>query len=91
MKITGMNRKRILILAGVVALIAAAAVWLLVHRNNTPTFKTARAVRGEIMAAVTATGTVKPSPRCWWGRVSGSSGLYVGLQLAGEKGQFLPR
>lgn len=91
MKITGMNRKRILILAGVVALIAAAAVWLLVHRNNTPTFKTARAVRGEIMAAVTATGTVNAVTTVLVGtQVSGTiKELYVDYNSPVKKGQVL--
>ncbi len=58
MRIIGMNRKTIFITAGVALLIAVAAGWFFLHKSNGPFFKTAKAARGDLQAAVTATGTV---------------------------------
>ena len=91
MNITGMNRKKVLIMAGVIVIIAAAASWFLVHRNSSPAFKTARAVRGEVVATVTATGTVNAVTTVLVGtQVSGTiKDLFVDYNSPVKKGQVL--
>jgi HlyD family secretion protein len=91
MRIIGMNRKTIFITAGVALLIAVAAGWFFLHKSNGPFFKTAKAARGDLQAAVTATGTVNAVTTVLVGtQVSGTiKELYVDYNSPVKKGQVL--
>ncbi|PKN33837.1 MAG: efflux RND transporter periplasmic adaptor subunit [Deltaproteobacteria bacterium HGW-Deltaproteobacteria-19] len=86
-----MNRKTIFITAGVALLIAVAAGWFFLHKSNGPFFKTAKAARGDLQAAVTATGTVNAVTTVLVGtQVSGTiKELYVDYNSPVKKGQVL--
>ncbi|NPU86341.1 MAG: efflux RND transporter periplasmic adaptor subunit [Syntrophaceae bacterium] len=86
-----MDRKKIFVVAGIAVLVAVAAAWFFLHGNNGPSFKTAKAVRGELQAAVTATGTVNAVTTVLVGtQVSGTiKQLYVDYNSPVKKGQVL--
>jgi len=86
-----MNKKKVFIAAGAAVLLIAAASWFFFHNNKGPSFKTVKAVRGELQAAVTATGTVNAVTTVLVGtQVSGTiKELYVDYNSLVKKGQAL--
>ncbi|MGV8079711.1 MAG: efflux RND transporter periplasmic adaptor subunit [Syntrophales bacterium] len=86
-----MKRKKIIVAAAFAILAVVIAAWFFLHKNNGPAFKTARATRGELMAAVTATGTVNAVTTVLVGtQVSGTiKDLYVDYNSPVKKGQVL--
>jgi HlyD family secretion protein len=86
-----MNKKKVFIAAGAAVLLIAAASWFFFHNNKGPSFKTVKADRGELQAAVTATGTVNAVTTVLVGtQVSGTiKELYVDYNSLVKKGQAL--
>ncbi len=91
-----MNKNRIkkLLIAGTVIIVLAVAAYIFLRSNNKePQFRTEKVVKGEIVMAVTATGTVNPVTTILVGtQVSGTiKEIYVDYNSPVKKGQLIAR
>ena len=87
------NMKRVLIVSAVVIILATAAYFFLRGNNNEPQFRTEKVVKGDIVMAVTATGTVNPVTTVLVGtQVSGTiKEIFVDYNSSVKKGQLIAR
>jgi HlyD family secretion protein len=85
--------KKVLIVGAVVIILAIAAYFFLRGNNNEPQFRTEKVVKGDIVMAVTATGTVNPVTTVLVGtQVSGTiKEIYVDYNSPVRKGQLIAR
>ena len=85
--------KKILIGSAVVIILAVAAYFLLRGNNKEPQFRTEKVVRGDVVMAVTATGTVNPVTTVLVGtQVSGTiKEIYVDYNSPVKRGQLIAR
>jgi HlyD family secretion protein len=89
--LTKLKNKKFIVGALLVVLLAAGLLFYLSSGNNGPKFKTQTAARGDIRAAVTATGTMNAVTTVLVGtQVSGTiSKLYVDFNSPVKKGEIL--
>ncbi|MFA6054639.1 MAG: efflux RND transporter periplasmic adaptor subunit [Thermodesulfovibrionales bacterium] len=89
----GNKMKKVLIVSAVVIILAIAAYFFLRGNNNEPQFRTEKVVKGDIVMAVTATGTVNPVTTVLVGtQVSGTiKEIYVDYNSPVRKGQLIAR
>ncbi len=89
----GNKMKRVLIVGAVVIILAIAAYFFLRGNNNEPQFRTEKVVKGDVVMAVTATGTVNPVTTVLVGtQVSGTiKEIYVDYNSPVKKGQLIAR
>ena len=85
--------KKVLIGSAVVIILAIAAYFILRGNNKEPQFRTEKVVKGDIVMAVTATGTVNPVTTVLVGtQVSGTiKEIYVDYNSPVKKGQLIAR
>ena len=85
--------KKVLIGSAVVIILAVAAYFFLRGNNKEPQFRTEKVVKGDIVMAVTATGTVNPVTTVLVGtQVSGTiKEIYVDYNSPVKKGQLIAR
>lgn len=85
--------KKVLVFSAVIIILALTAYFFLRGNNNEPQFRTEKVVRGDIVMAVTATGTVNPVTTVLVGtQVSGTiKEIYVDYNSSVRKGQLIAR
>jgi len=85
--------KKVLIVSAVVIILALTAYFFLRGNNNEPQFRTEKVVKGDVVMAVTATGTVNPVTTVLVGtQVSGTiKEIYVDYNSPVRKGQLIAR
>lgn len=83
--------KKILFATAIMVIIGIAVMMLFKNRENKPRFRTEKAVRGEIVSAVTATGTVNAVTTVLVGtQVSGTiKNIYVDFNSPVKKGHLI--
>ncbi len=89
----GNKMKKVLVFSAVIIILAIAAYFFLRGNNNEPQFRTEKVVKGDIVMAVTATGTVNPVTTVLVGtQVSGTiKEIYVDYNSPVQKGQLIAR
>ena len=87
------NKRRTLIVAGIVFILMAAAVWFFLRGGGAIQYRTAKIERGSITAAVSSSGTVNPVISVQVGsQVSGQiRELYVDFNSEVQAGQLIAR
>ena len=87
------NIKKLLVAGAVVIILALTAYYFLRSNNNEPQFRTEKVVKGDIVMAVTATGTVNPVTTVLVGtQVSGTiKKIFVDYNSSVKKGQLIAR
>jgi HlyD family secretion protein len=87
------NIKKLLVAGAVVIIFAIAAYFFLRGNNKEPQFRTEKVLKGDIVMAVTATGTVNPVTTVLVGtQVSGTiKEIYVDFNSSVKKGQLIAR
>ena len=85
--------KKVLIVSAVVIILATAAYFFLRGNNNEPQFRTEKVAKGDVVMAVTATGTVNPVTTVLVGtQVSGTiKEIYADYNSSVKKGQLIAR
>jgi len=85
--------KKALVFSAVIIILALTAYFVLRGNNNEPQFRTEKVVKGDIVMAVTATGTVNPVTTVLVGtQVSGTiKEIYVDYNSPVRKGQLIAR
>ncbi len=85
--------KKVLIVSAVIIILALTVYFFLRGNNNEPQFRTEKVVKGDIVMAVTATGTVNPVTTVLVGtQVSGTiKEIYVDYNSPVRKGQLIAR
>ncbi len=89
----GNKMKKVLVFSAVIIILAIAAYFFFFFNNNEPQFRTEKVVKGDIVMAVTATGTVNPVTTVLVGtQVSGTiKEIYVDYNSPVQKGQLIAR